>query len=256
MLDQTPLDPLRGIDIYMDAAGSDNWTSSNDKFYINGVIFTSARDQWVQWMKDHSVLFKGKVHFSDREFGNGEKLHHPEMISKALISKLPWAFAFVNLHHKASIADHLHSKVGGDPPRKFEITREMWRSMLPSISERFIPQINRAWGNPENKNIIRKICINNPQGADLGEVTRHIRQKLSRDPEFVPAGHPGIDALDGLLWAIRRFVELGKSDAVPWLPGERIPKQVLIFGIKGEAGVTYLQSLNAIELWKDACASA
>ena len=62
---------------------------------------------------------------------------------------------------------------------------------------------------------IRNIVINIPKGGNKSVIENIIKTAFGRTPEFVPAGHYGIDALDGVLWAFHRCLNLGKTDCLP-----------------------------------------
>ena len=70
---------------------------------------------------------------------------------------------------------------------------------------------NDSWGCLN----IRNVVINNPKGGNKSEIENMIKIEFDRTPEFVPAGHYGIDALDGVLWAFHRCLNLGKTDCLP-----------------------------------------
>ncbi len=243
-------DPVRedqGLDLYMDASGCDNWSNS-ERFYLSGVIATTPRPQWVEWMHQHQFDLGGRIHFSERIIGDGTPLYNTADVCRQILTNLPWSFSFVVIQDKQSIIDMM-TRVAGSGAGPQDYSAAAWKMLPGTLGLGVMDLINRAFQRPAGTNGIRKVVINNPSSGDLNEIRLECQRVLHREPEFVPNGHPGIDAVDGLLWAFRRFVELGRSDAVPWSATEPIPTQIIVGGVRGRA-VTRLASLAEVQRWK------
>jgi hypothetical protein len=97
---------------------------------------------------------------------------------------------------------------------------------------------------------IRNIVINNPKGGNKLVIENIIKTEFGRTSKFVPAGHYGIDALDGVLWAFHRCLNLGKTDCLPE-SGHAFSKDfnVVVLGVTSDKPI-FLRNLCDINDFK------
>jgi hypothetical protein len=210
----TPYNPRRGIDLYIDAAGEDDWDKGSDKYYIHGIMFAGPSPQWLKWMEIHTNEFGGMVHWSDGRFSNNIELPQKKKRCGEFIRSAPWLQTCVIAFHKEKVKRHFLEN-HGFIPKKYEATRPMWTLAGSIAMAGLIPHLKNMdikddWGCLNARNVV----INNPKGGNRGEIAQKFAEKIGRTPEFVASGHSGIDALDGVLWSIRRVFELGKDDVI------------------------------------------
>jgi len=214
----TPYNPLRGIDLYVDASGEDDWDIENGKYYLHGLMLCSPSSEWVEWMKTHQTKFDGMIHWSDGEFGKQKrKLEDVKGKCRELLVMHPWFQTVIFAINKKAFKEFFLGTYGRKI-KKCEGSKSVWQTMGVSFLNTVIPHMKKlAPDDPWGCLNVRNVVINNPKGGNKSAIEKIIKTKLGRTPEFVPAGHYGIDALDGVLWAFHRCFNLGKTDCLPKL---------------------------------------
>jgi hypothetical protein len=212
----TPYNPLRGIDLYIDSSGEDNWDKKTEKYYLHGLMLCSPSSEWIDWMNIHKTKFDGMIHWSAGEFGKQKlKLKDKKSECRELLTIHPWFQTAILVIDKAAFTEFF-LRTRGRKIRKYEAAKSIWQTMGTSLLDTVIPHMKKLvpddpWGCLN----IRNVVINNPKGGNKSVIQNIIKSKFDRIPEFVPAGHYGIDALDGVLWAFHRCLNLGKTDCLP-----------------------------------------
>jgi hypothetical protein len=247
----TPYNPSRGIDLYADSSGEDDWDLEIGKYYLHGLMLCAPSDDWIQWMEIHETEYDGMIHWSDGTYGKQkQKLKDVKGRCRELLSAHPWFQTAIFVIDKKSFKEFFSQKYGRDLS-KCEASKSLWQTMGASLLSTIIPHMKQLvpddpWGYLN----VRKIIINNPKGGDKSAIERIIKAKLGRIPEFVPAGHYGIDALDGVLWAFQRYLNLGKADCLPASAHSFAQDLgVFLFGIVSGKPVL-LRNLDDIEKFK------
>lgn len=87
---KTTYNPTRGIDLYLDASGEDDWLVGTTRYYLVGFMACGASGEWIQWMEKHRTEYDGMIHWSAHQFGKQKrKLLHPEEHCKGLLAMHP-----------------------------------------------------------------------------------------------------------------------------------------------------------------------
>ena len=246
----TPYDPSRGIDLYIDSSGEDDWDIETQDYYLHGLMLCSPSDEWISWMDIHKTKYEGMIHWSYGKYGK-QKLKLADVKGKCreLIAMHPWFQTAILVIDKKAFKEFFLRKYSREIT-KYDAAKSIWKITGPSFLKTIIPHMKKLvpddpWGCLN----IRNIVINNPSRNKL-VIENTIKTEFGRMPEFVPAGHYGIDALDGVLWAFHRCLNLGKADCLP----ESVQTfnegfNVFVCGIKSEKPV-WLQSVNDINDFK------
>ena len=211
----TPYNPSRGIDLYIDASGEDDWDIENERYYLHGLMLCSPSYEWITWMDIHKKKYDGMIHWSYGKYGQQKlKLEDVKGKCRELITMHPWFQTVIFAVDKKALKEFFLHKYGRKIA-KYEAFKSIWKIMPVSFLNTIMPHLktvvpNDPWGCLN----IRNIVINNPSRNKL-VIENAIKTEFGRIPEFVPAGHYGIDALDGVLWAFHRCLNLGKADCLP-----------------------------------------
>jgi hypothetical protein len=243
----TPYNPSRGIDLYVDAAGEDDWQVGMDKYYLFGQMVCGASPEWIQWMTTHKTEYGGMVHWSAGKFGK-QRLSLPNKKRKCreLLATHPWLKTSIYAFDKESFYNALPVNA-----TKRLVVQRLWHIFTIHFLGTVMPHIKNLvpddqWGCLN----IRNVIINNPKVADKGLIETVVKKEFGRVPKFVSAGHYGIDALDGVLWAFYRYLNLGRGDCIPDTASDFSKDlDVVIIGIKSEKPVM-LRNTGDIDLFK------
>ena len=238
----TPYNPSRGIDLYVDSSGEDDWDVETHKYYLHGLMLCGPSSEWVNWMKIHQTKYNGMIHWSDGEFGKQkQKLENVKGNCRELLTMHPWLKTVIVAFDKKAFKDFFEQKYGVTI-EKYDAVKSVWKNYGATCLELVIPHLKTLvpedpWGCLN----VRNIVINNPKGGNKSLIESIFKTELNRIPQFVPAGHYGIDALDGVLWAFQRCLNLGKTDCLPE-PVLNFSKdfEVLVCGIKSDKAMTLL----------------
>ena len=248
----TPYDPLRGIDFYLDASGEDDWSINAKQFYLLGFMVCAPSSEWIRWIETHRTKFDGMIHWSDGRCGRQkQKLPNIKGECRALLAAHPWLQTGICAFDVKTFKDFLRKKLNRDITR-YEVTRRLWRIEAVSYLKMLIPYLKEAvpsdpWGCLN----VRDIVINNPKGGNRGLIEGSVKEEFGRTPKFVPAGHYGIDALDGVLWAFQRCLNLGKTDCLPGHPRDFADDfNVVVLGMKSDKPIL-LRNIRDIEAFKN-----
>jgi hypothetical protein len=212
----TPYNASRGIDLYVDASGEDDWDLEQEKYYLHGLMLCSPSREWIDWMKVHQTKYAGFVHWSDGKFGKQkQKLENVKAHCRKLLATHPWFRAAIFVIEKKAFKEFFLSRYKRRI-KKCEASRALWRTMGVAFLNTIMPHLKKLVPNePLGCLNVREVVINNPKGGSRQEIEKAIWEAIGRKPKFVAAGHPGIDALDGALWAFQRCLNSGKSDCIP-----------------------------------------
>ena len=213
----TPYNPSRGIDLYIDSSGEDDWDieTENEKYYLHGLMSCTPSSEWNSWMDIHKTKYDGMIHWAAGKFGKEQKLEDKKGKCRELLTMHPWFQTAIIAIDKKAFKDFILRKYGRNIT-KYEAAKIIWKNTGASFLKTIIPHMKKLvpddpWGCLN----IHKIVINNPKGGNKSDIEKIIKTELGRTPEFVPAGHYGIDALDGVLWAFHRCFNLGRTDCLP-----------------------------------------
>jgi len=248
---KTPYRPSRGIDLYLDASGEDDWQIGTERYYLVGFMACGASSEWIQWMEKHRTEYDGVIHWSAHKFGKQEqKLLHPEGQCKDLLATHPWLQTGIYVFDKKAFKESVREKLGR-AVKESDIVKRLWYIPAVTYLKMLIPRVRQLvphdpWGCTN----IRNIIINNPKGGDKGIIERVITKEFGRKPRFVPTGHLGIDALDGVLWAFQRYFNHGKRDCLPDVATDFSKDlNVGVLGIKSDKPIL-LRNVSDIEAFK------
>jgi len=225
-----------GADIYVDASGNDNWDVAGDPWYVVAIIATLPTDKWGQWMTRHFIEFGGVIHWANGICGpvgadgkpNGRM---PDKWSscRSLLGNVPWDVGMVVIIPKSVFRVSLP----GPEPKAWNGTAVgllPWLILVPKVIRAVRDRILSLAPDFDADHVIHQLIFNNSGAASLG--TDSIRmmalETFKRDVQFRSPGHPGVDAADGLSWALRRFVVRNASEPLPWLGNEALPKKIPI----------------------------
>lgn len=212
----TPHNPSRGIDLYVDASGEDDWDLPGETFYLHGLMLCGPSRKWIEWMRIHQTRYEGMIHWSDGRFGKQKrKLDGVKAQCRELLATHPWFRASIYVINRKEFSESYFSK-HGRRIKKCEVSRAIWKNMGASFLNTVIPHLKSIVPDDQLGCLsVRQVVINNPKRGSRQEIQRTFQKMVDRTPEFVSAGHPGIDALDGVLWAFHRCLNLGKPDCLP-----------------------------------------
>ena len=237
--------------MYIDASGEDDWGIETEKYYLHGLMLCSPSAEWVNWIKIHQTKYDGMIHWAAGEFGRQrQKLKDKKGNCRELLTTHPWFQTVIFVIDKKALKD-LFLRTYGRKILKYEAVKSIWKIFGASFLKKIIPHMKTVvphdpWGCLN----IRNIIINNPKGANKSAVENIIKAEFCRKPKFVPAGHYGIDALDGVLWAFQRCLNLGKADCMPESAHTFYEDfNVFICGIKSEKPVL-LRNMSDINDFK------
>lgn len=170
---------------------------------------------------------------------------------RELLAMHPWFQTVIFAIDKKAFSEFFFRKFGRKI-QKYDAVKSIWQIMGVSLLGKVIPHIKKLvpddpWGCLN----VRNIAINNPKGRNKSAIENVIKSKFSRTPEFVLAGHYGIDALGGVLWAFHRCLNLGKVDCLP-RSVQNFNKDFYIFvsGVVSEK-LTLLQNMRDINKLKN-----
>jgi hypothetical protein len=205
-----------GFDLYIDSSGEDDWGIDTEKYYLHGLIACGPSDEWLQWTRIHKTEFDGMVHWSAGIFGQHKrKLENKKRKCRDLLAMHPWGQTVIYAFDKKAIKDFIDRKLG-KKITKHELVERLWNIMGVSYLRTILPHMEKMLPNaPDGSLNIHEIIINNPKGGHKPMIENIIQRELDRKPKFVPAGHYGIDALDGVLWAFHRCLNRGATDCLP-----------------------------------------
>jgi hypothetical protein len=249
---KTPYNPTRGIDLYLDASGEDDWQVGTASYYLVGFMACGASGEWIQWMEKHRAEYDGMIHWSAHQVGRQErKLLHPEEHCKDLMARHPWLQTGIYVFDKQAFTESVRERLGR-AVKESDIVKRLWYIPAVTYLKMLIPHVKQvARHDPWGCTNIRHIIINNPKGGDKGIIERVITKEFGRMPQFVPAGHFGVDALDGVLWAFQRYFNQGKADCLPISTGDFSKDlNVCVLGVKSDIP-TLLRNASEIEAFKD-----
>ena len=212
----TPYNPLRGIDLYIDSSGEDDWDIETQKYYLHGLMLCGPTGEWINWMKIHQTKYDGMIHWSDGKFGKQkQKLKNVKGNCRELLTMHPWFKTMIVVFDKKAFKEFFFYKYGRKI-EKYDAVKTVWQKYGATCLKLLIPHLKTlALKDPWGCLNIRNVVINNPKGGSKSVIESIFKMELGRIPEFVPAGHYGIDALDGVLWAFHRCLNLGKIDCLP-----------------------------------------
>lgn len=247
----TPYNPLRGIDLYIDASGEDDWDVGNEKYYLHGLMLCGPSSEWINWMEIHKTKYDGMIHWSYGEFGKQKlKLEDVKGKCRQLIRMHPWFQTVIFAIDKKALKEFFLHK-HGRKITKYEAFKSIWKVMPVSLLKTIMPHMkslvpNDPWGCLNLRNVV----INNPT-RNKSIIEKTIKAEFGRTPEFVSAGHYGIDALDGVLWAFHRCLNVGKADCLPdSIQAFNKNLNIFIFGLASEKPLL-LRNMNDINDFKN-----
>jgi hypothetical protein len=212
----TSYNPSRGVDLYVDSSGEDDWNIETGKYYLHGLMLCLPTKEWNNWIKIHQTKYDGMIHWSDGRFGKKkQKLENVKANCRELIAMNPWFKTIISVFDKKAVKEMFLNKYSSEV-EKYDVTKAVWESFGATALEMVIPHLKAQFPNdPLGHLNVRHVIINNPKGGDKSAIENVFKTEVGRTPEFVPAGHYGIDALDGILWAFHRCLNLGKTDCLP-----------------------------------------
>jgi hypothetical protein len=212
------------------------------------MMLSSPSGEWVKWMSVHQTQYDGMIHWSAHEFGRQkQKLQNVKAKCRELLVTHPWFCAVIYVLHKEDFKRNWLAKHGRQL-KKSEVSRALWKNMGVSFLNTVVPHFKQLVPeDPFGCLNVRNVVINNPKGGSRQEIGAIFQDLVGRSPAFVPAGHPGIDALDGLLWAFHRCMNLGKFDCVP-MGVQSLYKELNVWGFGLSGGtLVRLDSVSAMD---------
>ena len=225
-----------GADFYVDASGNDNWDVAGDPWYVLAIIATLPTDKWGKWMERHAIEFGGIIHWANGlcgPFGPNEKPNGrmPDKWSscRSLLSDVPWDVGMVVIIPKSAFRLNLP----GPKPKGWNGTAIgllPWLILVPKVIRAVRDRIMALALDFDAEHVIHELIFNNSGAAGLGtdSIQSMAQETFNRVVKFRSPGHPGVDAADGLSWALRRFVQRNASEPLPWHGHETFPKKILI----------------------------
>ena len=249
----TTYNPARGIDLYLDASGEDDWRIDRERFYLIGFMACGTSSDWIEWIGRHKTQYDGMIHWSDGRFGKQkQRLPNTKGECRDLLAAHPWLQTGIYVFDKKAFKESVREQLGR-AVRESDIVKRLWYIPAVTYLKMLLPRVKQivpedAWGCTN----IRDIIINNPKVGDKGVIERVITKEFGRNPQFVPAGHFGIDALDGVLWGFQRYLNVGKKDCLPEQANDFSKHlNVVVLGIRSETPIL-LRDFSDIEAFKNA----
>jgi hypothetical protein len=139
----TPYNPLRGVDLYVDASGEDDWDVEHDRYYLHGFMWTGPSEEWLAWMNAHKTKYEGLVHWANGEFGkDNKKLPNKKEACRGLLSSHPWSQTGIYVFDKKLFKEFVADRYGRKPTR-YEIVKRVWKIMGVSYLNQLVPHLKK-----------------------------------------------------------------------------------------------------------------
>lgn len=235
--------------MYVDASGEDDWDVNRDRYYLHGFMCCGASPEWLHWIETHRTKYNGAIHWAPGTFGKEkQKLPNKKDACRQLLAMHPWLQTGIHVFDKLQFQQFILGKYGRGV-KKYDVVRRIWQTSAIEYLKLMMPHLKKLVPNdPFGCLNLRHVIINNPKGGNRLAIESRIKTEFGRIPRFMSAGHYGIDALDGVLWAFHRLFNLGKSDCLPQsaLDFSR-DLQVVVLGVRSNRPILLRNATDVAE---------